>query len=380
MINGSRLAGNQWPASGRDPIPLSDAFAVIISVSPVNSVATPTVHKSAQSGQSVDRPVPPVPMSGIRKLRFGLRRRGGDQPAGTSGNVVQTYHYNSSGSAMGFSPSAAITNYLYDQQFFDTISGQYYMRARNYDPTTGTFTQSDTYAISPGDPANANLYLFAGADPVNMFDPSGRFGIMDTLGSFAINGLLTAGFDVAGNALGGNKSVEEILAESTVGGLLGVIGGPMIAGKFADSVVPELVKFLPDVGRMEKYVQFAVRGAALGLFRAVYNTTALYIVYFFEHPDHPLTFDQTKWLFFASLITTGSLGALEKSELGPDIQAALAEIGANPTGALGALETIGLAVPRMLANVNISGVAGDAILAFADEFVKFFSEQAAIGH
>ncbi len=54
MINGFRLAGNQWAASGRDPIPLSDAFAVMISVSPVPSVATPTVHKSAQSGQSVD--------------------------------------------------------------------------------------------------------------------------------------------------------------------------------------------------------------------------------------------------------------------------------------------------------------------------------------
>jgi hypothetical protein len=72
MINGSRLAGNQWPASGRDPIPLSDAFAVMISVSPVTSVATPMVHKSAQSGQPVDRPVPPVPVSGIRKLRSEL--------------------------------------------------------------------------------------------------------------------------------------------------------------------------------------------------------------------------------------------------------------------------------------------------------------------
>ena len=72
MINGSRLAGNQWPASGRDPIPLSDAFAVMLSVSSVISVATPTVHKSAQSGQPVDRPVPPVPISKIRRLRSEL--------------------------------------------------------------------------------------------------------------------------------------------------------------------------------------------------------------------------------------------------------------------------------------------------------------------
>ena len=62
MINDFKLAGNQWAASGRDPIPLSDAFAVMLSVSSVISVATPTVHKSAQSGQPVDRPVPPVPI------------------------------------------------------------------------------------------------------------------------------------------------------------------------------------------------------------------------------------------------------------------------------------------------------------------------------
>ena len=39
---------------------------------------------------------------------------------------------------------------------------------------TGTFTQQDSYTINPGDTANANLYLYAGADPVNMFDPSGE--------------------------------------------------------------------------------------------------------------------------------------------------------------------------------------------------------------
>ena len=297
--------------------------------------------------------------------------------------IVASYNYDAFGNALGFNASTALTSYLYSSMPFDPASNNYYDDARFYTPGTGLFDQRDYgYSGSLANPMADLPYTFTGGDPVNMLDLNGHdFTVADITVSFAINSLLTAGFDVVGNeAFGENKSLETIIAESTVGGLLGVIGGPMIAGKFADSVVPELVKFLPDVGRMEKYVQFAARAFSLGVFRAVYNTTALYIVYFFEHPDHPLTFDQTKGLFLASLITTGPLGALENSELGPDIQAALAKIGANPTGALGAIETIGLAVPRMLANVNISGIAGDAILAFADEFVKFFSEQSGIGH
>ena len=92
----------------------------------------------------------------------------------------------SSGNALGFAPSSAITEYLYNQQYYDVISGQYYMRARNYDPATGTFTQQDTISLAPGDLANANLFLFAGADPTNMFDPSGHIGLMSTLGSIAV--------------------------------------------------------------------------------------------------------------------------------------------------------------------------------------------------
>ena len=146
-------------------------------------------HKSVESVKSVDHFVPPVPMSKMRKLRSRLRRRGVNQSADASGNVVQTYHYDGSGNALGFTPTSSITPYLYDQQFFDIISGQYYMRARNYDPATGTFTQQDSINLQPGDTANANFYLYAGADPVSMFDPSGH-DLMETLGSLAINSIL----------------------------------------------------------------------------------------------------------------------------------------------------------------------------------------------
>ena len=109
-----------------------------------------------------------------------------------AGGVVQDYQYDAFGNAVGFTVSSAITDYLYNQQYYDVISGQYYFRARNYDSATGTFTQQDSYTINPGDLANANLYLYAGANPINMFDPSGH-DLMETLGSIAIGMVLNAG-------------------------------------------------------------------------------------------------------------------------------------------------------------------------------------------
>ena len=106
-----------------------------------------------------------------------------------AGDVVQTCNYDVFGNALGFTPSGSITPYLYNQQFFDIISGRYYLRSRNYDPATGTFTQQDTISLAPGDTANANFYLYAGADPINMFDPSGH-DLMETLGSIAIGTML----------------------------------------------------------------------------------------------------------------------------------------------------------------------------------------------
>ena len=57
-------------------------------------------------------------------------------------------------------------------QQYDQGSGLYHMRARYYDPQLGRFLSEDPIGISGG----LNLYAYAGNDPVNMWDPSGRAG------------------------------------------------------------------------------------------------------------------------------------------------------------------------------------------------------------
>ncbi|OOM72486.1 tRNA(Glu)-specific nuclease WapA precursor [Clostridium beijerinckii] len=56
----------------------------------------------------------------------------------------------------------------YTGQQFDGITGQYYLRARFYNPVIGRFTQEDTYR---GD--GLNLYAYCGNNPVRYYDPSG---------------------------------------------------------------------------------------------------------------------------------------------------------------------------------------------------------------
>ena len=57
----------------------------------------------------------------------------------------------------------------YNGEIFDPIGGQYYLRARYYNPVIGRFTQEDTYY---GD--GLNLYAYCSNLPVGYEDPSGH--------------------------------------------------------------------------------------------------------------------------------------------------------------------------------------------------------------
>ena len=44
-----------------------------------------------------------------------------------------------------------------------------YLRARNYNPSTGRFTQRDSYAGRRTDPLSLNLYTYCANNPVYFF-------------------------------------------------------------------------------------------------------------------------------------------------------------------------------------------------------------------
>ncbi|OOM06312.1 RHS repeat-associated core domain-containing protein [Clostridium saccharobutylicum] len=81
--------------------------------------------------------------------------------------VKNEYWYDAFGNALG-AQEQVHNRITYTGQQFDGVTGQYYLRARFYNPVIGRFTQEDTYR---GD--GLNLYAYCGNNPVGYYDPSG---------------------------------------------------------------------------------------------------------------------------------------------------------------------------------------------------------------
>ena len=87
---------------------------------------------------------------------------------GTTGETENLYSYDGFGNLLESREDIA-NRILYTGQQYDQETGQYYLRARYYNPVIGRFTQEDTYR---GD--GLNLYAYCDNNPVMYYDPSGH--------------------------------------------------------------------------------------------------------------------------------------------------------------------------------------------------------------
>jgi RHS repeat-associated protein len=99
----------------------------------------------------------------------------------SQGNLANTYDYEAFGEVLGQTGSVE-NSYLFAGEQFDNALDQYYLRARYYDQSQGRFTQQDTWMGRNHDSITLHKYLYANADPGNVIDPSGQFGL-SSLGS-----------------------------------------------------------------------------------------------------------------------------------------------------------------------------------------------------
>jgi RHS repeat-associated protein len=87
--------------------------------------------------------------------------------------LVSTYQYDPYGNLT--SSTGSVTNpWRFAGGYFDSGTGHYKFGTRYYNPGFGRWSQQDPVRGQLNDPTSLNRYLYAGDDPVNLTDPSGR--------------------------------------------------------------------------------------------------------------------------------------------------------------------------------------------------------------
>ena len=94
----------------------------------------------------------------------------------SSGTVLDHVVYDSFGNIVSETNASNGDRFKYAGMEYDSVTGQYYDRARYYNPLTGRFEIQDPKGFGAGD---TDLYRYVGNDPANATDPSG----MDSGGS-----------------------------------------------------------------------------------------------------------------------------------------------------------------------------------------------------
>jgi len=117
------------------------------------------------------------------------------QIATSDGVISDSYGYDAYGITLGGDPGAANpgkTKILHSGEQFDALLGQYFLRARFYDPHTGRFPTADWLPGDGTDPATQHQYAYCMNDPVDRRDPSGNLSIIETLGVLLIIHIVAA--------------------------------------------------------------------------------------------------------------------------------------------------------------------------------------------
>jgi RHS repeat-associated protein len=93
----------------------------------------------------------------------------------SNGTLVSTYQYDPYGNLLSSTGSVA-NPWRFAGGYFDSSTGLYKYGTRYYNPGFGRWSQQDPLRGHLDDPTSLNRYLYAGDDPVNFTDPSGRQG------------------------------------------------------------------------------------------------------------------------------------------------------------------------------------------------------------
>jgi RHS repeat-associated protein len=92
----------------------------------------------------------------------------------SSAAVIDSYEYDAYGNNWTLDGTTTPNNMFYRGEEYDSDLSLYYLRARYYNLVTGRFMSRDPENGITTDPKTLHKYLYAGGDPVNAWDPTGK--------------------------------------------------------------------------------------------------------------------------------------------------------------------------------------------------------------
>jgi RHS repeat-associated protein len=166
-----------------------------------------------------------------------------------AGTLLNQISYDSFGNITNQTNASVTFRFGYTGREWDGETGQYYYRARYYDPKVGRFTSEDPIGFSAGD-TNLSRYVFN--SPTNFTDPSGMVVWWIPVAAITVISVLAADGIAPNPAQTPTKrcdndptdnSGKRALIEAAIGAGPGLIkAAPRIAG-----AVPGVIRGLPGV-------------------------------------------------------------------------------------------------------------------------------------
>jgi RHS repeat-associated protein len=205
-----------------------------------------------------------------RSVSDGLRARytyGTDLLAMTRGAEVSSYQYDALGSArlltdadgaptdtydydafgnLAHASGSTANPYLFAGEQFESETGLYKLRARNYDPVSGRFLGRDPAPGRLQDPRSRHPFLYAHCDPVNRTDPTGRFTLIEIGLVQGIQNVLRGLVDVAKNAEKGCRMAGLARGFGQAGLVLATGAAALAAVEISDAVASKAITDVAD--------------------------------------------------------------------------------------------------------------------------------------
>jgi large repetitive protein len=123
------------------------------------------------------------------------------------GGVTDTYVYDAYGNTLSTS-GTTVNNYLYTGEQFDKNLGEYYLRARYYNPSQGRFMGRDPFDGMLEQPLSLNKYAYVHGNPINNTDPTGMYSMTEVSQTLLIAGLLAVGAYALNNIYNASRSIS----------------------------------------------------------------------------------------------------------------------------------------------------------------------------